>query len=235
MSEETVQEQENPTTVLIRMLAEAQAEMPNPKKEREGQKGYQKYKYATLDKVLDIVKAPLNARGIFITQPTGMTDDGRMRVQTVVFRDGAQMVLDTKPFEYDSDPQEFGKRETYARRYSLLTAFGLAGEDDTDGDTGPKKAPGASARAATKATGKDKPETSPEERRKKMLAKCAQLAAKCIENGVSAGTTDTYMVSTFNVQTMNDLTDEQLVEFGKYLRDMEKKSAEEKARKEAQQ
>ena len=57
MAEETVQEQENPTTVLIRMLAEAQAEMPNPKKVREGQKGYQKYKYATLDKVLDIRRA----------------------------------------------------------------------------------------------------------------------------------------------------------------------------------
>lgn len=223
------------TKSLATLLAEAQAEMPNPKKSREGQKGYQKYKYATLDAVVDIIKKPLNARGIFLTQQCEKAEDGTMRVQTVVMHEGERIVLDTKPYEYDSDPQEFGKRETYARRYSLLTAFGLAGEDDTDGDTGPKKAPGASARAATKATGKDKPETSPEERRKKMLAKCAQLAAKCIENGVSAGTTDTYMVSTFNVQTMNDLTDEQLVEFGKYLRDMEKKSAEEKARKEAQQ
>ena len=223
------------TKSLATLLAEAQAEMPNPKKSREGQKGYQKYKYATLDAVVDIIKKPLYARGIFLTQPCEKAEDGTMRVQTVVMHEGERIVLDTKPYEYDSDPQEFGKRETYARRYSLLTAFGLAGEDDTDGDTGPKKAPSASARAATKATGKDKPETSPEERRKKMLAKCAQLAAKCIENGVSAGTTDTYMVSTFNVQTMNDLTDEQLVEFGKYLRDMEKKSAEEKARKEARQ
>lgn len=223
------------TKSLATLLAEAQSEMPNPKKSREGQKGYQKYKYATLDAVVDIIKKPLNARGIFLTQPCEKAEDGTMRVQTVVMHEGERIVLDTKPYEYDSDPQEFGKRETYARRYSLLTAFGLAGEDDTDGDTGPKKAPSASARAATKATGKDKPETSPEERRKKMLAKCAQLAAKCIENGVSAGTTDTHMVSTFNVQTMNDLTDEQLVEFGKYLRDMEKKSAEEKARKEAQQ
>lgn len=223
------------TKSLATLLAEAQAEMPNPKKSREGQKGYQKYKYATLDAVVDIIKKPLNARGIFLTQSCEKAEDGTMRVQTVVMHEGERIVLDTKPYEYDSDPQEFGKRETYARRYSLLTAFGLAGEDDTDGDTGPKKAPSASARAATKATGKDKPETSLEERRKKMLAKCAQLAAKCIENGVSAGTTDTYMVSTFNVQTMNDLTDEQLVEFGKYLRDMEKKSAEEKARKEAQQ
>lgn len=223
------------TKSLATLLAEAQAEMPNPKKIREGQKGYQKYKYATLDTVVDIIKKPLNSRGIFLTQPCEKAEDGTMRVQTVVMHEGERIVLDTKPYEYDSDPQEFGKRETYARRYSLLTAFGLAGEDDTDGDTGLKQAPSTSGRAAAKATGKDKPETSPEERRKKMLAKCAQLAAKCIENGVSTGTTDTYMVSTFNVQTMNDLTDEQLVEFGKYLRDMEKKSAEEKARKEAQQ
>lgn len=223
------------TKSLATLLAEAQAEMPNPKKSREGQKGYQKYKYATLDAVVDIVKKPLNSRGIFLAQPCEKVDDGTMRVQTVVMHGSESLVLDTKPYEYDSDPQEFGKRETYARRYSLLTAFCLAGEDDTDGDTGPKQTQGSSGRAAAKATGKDKPETSPEERRKKMLAKCAQLAAKCIENGVSAGTTDTYMVSTFNVQTMNDLTDEQLVEFGKYLRDMEKKSAEEKARKEAQQ
>ena len=41
------------TKSLSTLLAEAQAEMPNPKKDREGQKGYQKYKYATLDKVLD--------------------------------------------------------------------------------------------------------------------------------------------------------------------------------------
>ena len=208
MAEETAQEQENPTTVLIRMLAEAQAEMPNPKKDREGQKGYQKYKYATLDKVLDIVKAPLNARGIFITQPTGMTDDGRMRVQTVVFRDGAQMVLDTKPFEYDSDPQEFGKRETYARRYSLLTAFGLAGEDDTDGDTGPKK----QEQQAPK-----RPAPNPVDKRKKMLARVAQLKATLMERGLTEDGLDAYLIAHYDVDSADKLTDEQLVDYGKQL------------------
>lgn len=215
---------ENPTTLLIRLLAEAQAEMPNPKKNRDGQKGWQTYKYATLDNVLDIVKGPLNKRGIFLTQPTGMTEDGRMRVQTVVFREGAQMVLDTKPFEYDSDPQEFGKRETYARRYSLLTAFGLAGEDDTDGDTGPKKQePQAPKR----------PAPNPVDKRKKMQARCAELSAKCIQNGMNAGATEAYMIAKYEVDSMDKLTDEQLVEFGTYLRDMERQSAEAKARKEA--
>ena len=212
MAEETAQEQENPTTVLIRMLAEAQAEMPNPKKDREGQKGYQKYKYATLDKVLDIVKAPLNARGIFITQPTGMTDDGRMRVQTVVFRDGAQMVLDTKPFEYDPDPQEFGKRETYARRYSLLTAFGLAGEDDTDGDTGPK----APANPTNHVLGKTAA-PKPVDKRKKMLARVAQLKATLMERGLTEDGLDAYLIAHYDVDSADKLTDEQLVDYGKQL------------------
>lgn len=210
MADEIIQD--TPMAELIRFLAEAQAEMPNPKKDREGQKGYQKYKYATLDKVLDIVKAPLNARGIFITQPTGMTDDGRMRVQTVVFRDGAQMVLDTKPFEYDSDPQEFGKRETYARRYSLLTAFGLAGEDDTDGDTGPK----VPANSANHVLGKTTA-PKPVDKRKKMLARIAQLKAKLMERGLTEEGLDAYLPAHYKVDSIDKLTDEQLIDYGKQL------------------
>ena len=209
MADETIQE--TPMSELIRLLAEAQAEMPNPKKDREGQKGYQKYKYATLDKVLDIVKAPLNARGIFITQPTGMTDDGRMRVQTVVFRDGAQMVLDTKPFEYDSDPQEFGKRETYARRYSLLTAFGLAGEDDTDGDTGPKK------EAAKKAPAKRQESQQVPDRRTRMLAKVASYKAQLMERGLKEEGLDAYLPAHYDVDSVDKLTEEQLIDYGKQL------------------
>ena len=210
MAEDTVQEQENPTTALIRLLAEAQAEMPNPKKNRDGQKGWQTYKYATLDNVLDIVKGPLNKRGIFLTQPTGMTEDGRMRVQTVVFREGAQMVLDTKPFEYDSDPQEFGKRETYARRYSLLTAFGLAGEDDTDGDTGPKK---EAAKAPSK---RQEPQQVPD-RRTRMLTKVASYKAQLMERGLKEEGLDAYLPAHYGVDSVDKLTDDQLIDYGKQL------------------
>lgn len=201
MAEETIQE--SPAVALVRLLAEAQGEMPNPKKSKEGQKGFQKYKYATLDAVLDIVKGPLNERGIFLTQPTGMTQDGRMFVQTVVFREGSQMVLDTKPFEYDSDPQEFGKRETYARRYSLLTAFCLAGEDDTDGDTGPKQQAPKQAK--------------PVDKRKKMLARVAQLKATLMERGLTEDGLDAYLIAHYDVDSADKLTDEQLVDYGKQL------------------
>lgn len=195
---------------LMELLSEAQKEMPNPKKSREGQKGYQKYKYATLDAVLDIVKGPLNSRGIFLSQPSGKLDDGTMRVQTVVFYKGTQMVLDTKPYEYDSDPQEFGKRETYARRYSLLTAFGLAGEDDTDGDTGPKK---EAAKAPAK---RHEPQQVPD-RRTRMLAKVASYKAQLMERGLKEEGLDAYLPAHYDVDSVDKLTDDQLIDYGKHL------------------
>lgn len=195
---------------LMELLSEAQKEMPNPKKSREGQKGYQKYKYATLDAVLEIVKGPLNSRGIFLSQPSGKLDDGTMRVQTVVFYKGTQMVLDTKPYEYDSDPQEFGKRETYARRYSLLTAFGLAGEDDTDGDTGPKK------EAAKSPAKRQEPQQVPD-RRTRMLAKVASYKAQLMERGLKEEGLDAYLPAHYDVDSVDKLTDDQLIDYGKQL------------------
>ena len=108
MAEEAKAE-ENPTTALIRLLAEAQAEMPNPKKNRDGQKGWQTYKYATLDNVLDIVKGPLNARGIFLTQPTGMTEDGRMRHSACDIRRSAERCRTSGYGARHSDAPERGK------------------------------------------------------------------------------------------------------------------------------
>lgn len=202
---------------LAALLAEAQAEMPNPKKSRQGQKGYQTYKYATLDTVVDIIKKPLNERGIFLTQPCERTTDGSMRVQTVVMHEGERLVLDTKPYEYDSDPQEFGKRETYARRYSLLTAFGLAGEDDTDGDTGPKKPSGQPQPAAKKPS-----------KRQQMLAKVARYKAVCIEHGLTNEELDGYLEAHFQTDDPAKLTDEQLIEYGKQLAETVKQYKEEK-------
>lgn len=201
------------TKSLAALLAEAQAEMPNPKKSREGQKGYQKYRYATLDAVVDIIKKPLNARGIFLTQPCEKAEDGTMRVQTVVMHEGERLVLDTKPYEYDSDPQEFGKRETYARRYSLLTAFGLAGEDDTDGDTGPAK---AAPKPATKAAQKQNAQQVPD-RRTRMLAKVAKYKATLMERGLSEDGLNAYLTAHYDVDSPDKLTDEQLIDYGKQL------------------
>ncbi|MFR3876838.1 MAG: ERF family protein [Collinsella sp.] len=57
----------DPSALFTQLLAEAQAEMVNPPKSKTGQKGYQTYSYSPLDLVLNIIRPPLNKRGIFFT------------------------------------------------------------------------------------------------------------------------------------------------------------------------
>lgn len=216
------------TKQVYELLAKAQSEMSNPKMNGHGQIGSRQYKYAELSDVLNVIRPALNKNGLFLLQRTVREEDGSLYISTCVCLGGDSFELDREYYTYDNDPQNFGKRETYARRYSLNKAFGLAGEDDNDA---------VSVAAPKNPTGHPlgntvKPKATPEQRRKKMLARCADLAAKCIENGMNAGATDAYMIATFNVNAMDELTDEQLEAFGMYLSDMVKQSADLKARKE---
>ena len=213
---------------IYELLATAQSEMKNPKMNGHGQIGSRQYKYAELSDVLNAIRPALNNNGLFLLQKTVREEDGSLYISTCVCLGGDTFELDREYYTYDSDPQNFGKRETYARRYSLNKAFGLAGEDDNDA---------ANIAAPSNPTNHPlgntvKPKATPEQRRKKMLARCADLAAKCIENGMNAGATDAYMIATFNVNAMDELSDEQLEAFGMYLSEMVKQSAELKARKE---
>lgn len=205
----------DPSAMLTQLLAEAQAEMVNPPKSKTGQKGYQTYAYSPLDVVLNIIRPPLNKRGIFFYQRSEVAANGAgMLLNTIVAFGGEERVLDVKPYEYDSDPQIFGKRETYARRYSALMAFGLVGEEDTDGDTGPKE---------TKEKAPTKPRPS---KRKVMLAKIAKLKAECIQNGVKEEGLRKYEKANFGTDDTAKLTDGQLEELGKHLAQMARDSKE---------
>jgi len=88
-------------------------------------------KYAALDACVDAVRAPLNEQGIFLTQPVKSVEGGVI-VETIfchssgeVFRSGELFVPVSK-----HDAQGYGSALTYARRYSLLAACGVAPEDD---------------------------------------------------------------------------------------------------------
>lgn len=116
------------------LLAEAQAEMRNPRKTKQGQVGPRRYMYATLDDVLDCVKPALMSRGIFLTQSTRRIDGDVYAIVTSARKGDEVAELDVEPYRFDANPQELGKRETYAKRYGLCKAFAITGDDDTDGD-----------------------------------------------------------------------------------------------------
>lgn len=206
------QEEQSSSARMTELLAEAQAEMKNPPKSKKGQKGNQTYMYATLDSVLEIVRPPLNKRGIFLWQESESANGGMLLRTKVAYMDCAR-TLDVKPYEYRQDPKDFGAAESYARRYSLLMAFGLAGEDDNDGTV--------SARAS-KPPVKQAPKP---DRRKAMLARIAKLKMECMQNGVREEGIDDYMRATFGTDDVEALGDKAVESLGKYLKQMAADSA----------
>lgn len=90
-----------------------------------------KSKYADLGAVIEAVKPALVANDLFFTQQPQPCDDG-VSVRTVLHHiSGDSLDLGTLYVPANKkDAQGFGSALTYARRYALLTAFGVPTEDD---------------------------------------------------------------------------------------------------------
>jgi hypothetical protein len=95
-----------------------------------------KSKYADLAACVEAVIDALNANGIALIQRNVETDSG-VCVETVFVHESGEM-LSSGPLHVPAakqDPQGYGSALTYARRYSLMAACGIAPEDD-DGNAG---------------------------------------------------------------------------------------------------
>ena len=90
-----------------------------------------KSKYASLDEVIAAVKPALNRNKFFLTQDTKPTERG-VTIKTVFIHESGQTFQGGELFMPVSkeDAQGYGSALTYGRRYSLLTACGIAPEDD---------------------------------------------------------------------------------------------------------
>lgn len=119
------------TTEFADKLLAAMRMMENPKKDKTAQVptksgGKYTYKYTQLDDVLGVIRPPLLENGLVLLQ--GVTHEDRL--ECVVSDGECSVTLDSRAFKPTGDPQSQGSYETYMRRYQLLTAFGLCGEDD---------------------------------------------------------------------------------------------------------
>lgn len=103
-----------------------------------------KSKYADIGAVIEAVKPALIKHGLFFTQHPHPSEDG-VTVETVLHHSsGESMTLGSLFVPANKrDAQGFGSALTYARRYALVTAFGVPTEDD-DGNAAVRAGQGQS-------------------------------------------------------------------------------------------
>lgn len=112
-------------------------------------------KYADLGNVIDAIKPALVAHGLSFTQLIHDADNAAKVETLILHKSGEFLSCGTASVPVSkNDAQGYGSALTYARRYSLSAAFGVAPEDD-DGNAAAKAKP--AARSAAK---KEEPQTS---------------------------------------------------------------------------
>jgi hypothetical protein len=132
-------------------------------------------KYADLAACLEAVDDACLANGIALYQET-FEDATGVTVETVFLHESGESLRCGKLHVPASkqDPQGYGSALTYARRYSILTACGIAAEDD-DGNAASQTASKPAAQRPAAAPAQEQKDTSP------------KATAQRIKVGVSAG------------------------------------------------
>ncbi len=99
------------------------------KVKKDGANPFHKSKYATIESVLETIEAPLETAGLGFIQSV----DG-MELITVIYDtdnvEGKDIVSKIPLLLSKQDMQQLGSAITYARRYALVTMFGLEQADD---------------------------------------------------------------------------------------------------------
>lgn len=115
-------------------------------------------RYADLTSVIDAIKPALIKHNLFFTQRPEPCETGVCIATHLHHAGGESMSLGTLFVPANkNDAQGFGSALTYARRYALVTAFGVPVEDD-DGNAAAKAQAGASrGRSSESAVSPDGP------------------------------------------------------------------------------
>lgn len=119
------------TDIIDAALAKAQETMPMP--DLDGVNPAYKSKYTTLANGLTVAKQHLSKHGIGVYQPTRVEGDILM-LDTRLACKGQWIEAEYPVCRFPARPQELGSALTYARRYSLFSLVGIAGDEDDDGN-----------------------------------------------------------------------------------------------------
>src|SRR5213078_181565 len=129
-------------------LAKAQIELANPEKSLTAtisapgpSGGERSFRYAPLSSGLEIVRKSLGQHEIATVQTTAIDNEaGLIRLTTVLAHSSGEWVSSdwpVCPVGETAAPHKMGAALTYARRYSLFTLVGIAGEDGAGSPSNP--------------------------------------------------------------------------------------------------
>lgn len=117
---------------LIESLVKAQSEMTHAAFDQTNP--HFKSKFASLKSTIDAVKPALNANGIFFMQVSHPLDHG-VGIETIFCKADEKLSTGVVMVPVDkANAQGLGSALTYAKRYSLAMACGIAADVDDDGN-----------------------------------------------------------------------------------------------------
>lgn len=129
-------------SLLFTALSAFQGELDNVEKGKSNP-GFKGAKYADLASVWDVIRAPLAKHGLAIVQLPCPAKEGHVGLMTVItHKSGTNMLeLFEMPVRDATNPQAVGSALTYARRYALMGACGIAPTDDDGNEAAAKPEP----------------------------------------------------------------------------------------------
>ena len=183
---------------LVKALASFQKEVKQPQK--NGFNPHFKKKYVTLDDTIKAINETAQKHGLAYIQ-TPINDDNGIGVVTIILHESGQYIefpSFTLPLDKKT-AQGAGSALTYARRYSISSAFGLVSEDDDD------------ANAASGSANKNPP--------KLIIAKqVAELKTKCLKFAKLRDQPLEAVYSALNFSDIEKLTEE---EFNQHIKQLD--------------
>lgn len=122
----------------IRALSLFQSKIPEIPKDKSvlNKDGTVRYRYCSYDKIVSAIKPFLAECGLSYRYETSFAD-GKLTIHCIIQHQSGHSEKTSFTIPVDTSPhmteiQRFGSTITYARRYALCLALGLATEEDTD-------------------------------------------------------------------------------------------------------
>jgi hypothetical protein len=98
---------------------------------KDGKNPHFNSRFATLDSIIETIRASLCQCGLAISQPSQPTEPGLVAIETVLMHESGEWLSGVVVLPMTKlDPQQAGSAITYGRRYALAAMLGLSQTDD---------------------------------------------------------------------------------------------------------